>query len=482
MSLERDRTSWSWRDWLMMLAITAVGALIRFIRLSEPSGHVFDEAFYARDSCLYAGLKEAVCAGREHLEVHPPLAKWMIASGIEVFGYDALGWRIVAAAAGTLTVAAVFLLARNLLDSTSGAALASGLFAFDFLHFVLSRVAMLDVFLTFFSTMAFALLAIERKEMIGSGHGNLAARLGIGVCCGAAIASKWSGGLTLIACIWLVLAWSSAQQTGSSSFIRLARALREKGPSLLVTLIVLPFLVYAATFVGRLGVANNTAVTEWGSRFVAKQSDMLNFHRHTIETTIASSPPWSWPLIKRPVPFFVNKSDPVVEVWFGGNPLVWWPALLALVYSAIRWVRKQDPREPAGFIVGGFLLLYAPWLLLTIPPFTWARSLVFIFYLLPALPFMYLGLAYVIRGVMQPSIKNTAAGALVAASLGGFAFFYPILSAQPIPRQSWSARVGWFDDCERPPPPTLEFPDRTGSGVVTLTLDSSDPPPGWCWK
>lgn len=482
--INHETSRWTARDWMMMLTITAVGGLARFLRLDEPARQVFDEAFYVPDSCLYAGLAEATCSESQLAEVHPPLAKWLISLGIRALGYDALGWRIAAAIAGTLAIAVLYVLAKKLLDSTLSASLTAGLFAFDFLHFVQSRVAMLDVFVTLFSTMAFALLAIERKQMLHrqSRARSMLLRCGIGIACGAAVASKWSGGLTLVACIWLLLAWSSTQQTGSSSFSRLAGAIKQEGASLAATLILVPGLVYAISFVGTLDTPQDAGPATWGTAFTAKQIDMLNFHRHTVDTTIASSPPWSWPLIKRPVPYFVEKNARVVEVWFGGNPLLWWAALVALVYAASRWIRNQDPRDPAGFIVAGFALLYAPWLLLTIPPFTWARDLVFIFYLLPALPFMYLALVYGIHRLHKRLARRSAATLVTAAALGGFAFFYPILSAQAVSKEAWSARVRWFDDCKRPPPGTLEFPDVNGSGIVTLTLRSDNPPSGWCWK
>lgn len=468
----------------MMVGITGVGGVMRFVRLQEPMRHVFDEAFYARDSCLYTTIAEAACWGNAHAEVHPPLGKWIISLGIRVFGYDAFGWRFMAAVAGTVSVALMYVLAKKIMRSTTAASLSAGLVAFDFLHFVQSRVAMLDIFASLFSIVSLVLLAEERTRMLHTDQSSriTTLRVGLGIACGAALASKWSGGLTLLACIWLLLAWSSSRQRGSSSFIRLGRALRRQGASLLITLILIPIVVYTISFIGTVDPEDGTlTATSWVKGFATKQVDMLNFHRHTVDTTIASSPPWSWPLIKRPVPFFVQKDEQVVEVWFGGNPLLWWPALLSLGYLGWRWTRNQDPEDPAGFIVGGFLLLYAPWLLLTIPPFTWARALVFIFYLLPALPFMYLALARVIQ-MLASRVRGWVAVVAAAVAVGSFAFFYPILAAQPISREAWLARVRWFDDCRRPPPGTLEFPDPDGSGRVTITLRSDNPPLGWCWK
>lgn len=468
----------------MMSIITTLAGLIRFIRIGEPARRVFDEAFYARDSCLYAGLAEATCAGTQHAEVHPPLAKWLIAVGIRAFGYNATGWRVMSAIAGTVTIAILYVLAKRLLESTLAASLVSGLLAVDLLHFVLSRVAMLDVFVTLFSTLAFVFLAFERGrelQLLGKGPLVTIVRAGIGVSCGLALASKWSGGLTLLACIWLLLAWSSKRQEGASSFVRLARAAREQGGSIALTLLIIPLVVYLVIGIATLDLPPGVALSDRGQALLSEQNRMLNFHRHSIGTTIASSPPWSWLLLKRPVPYFAEKGEQIREVWFGGNPLIWWPALLALVYAGIRWIRKQDPRDPDGFILVGFLLLYLPWILLTIPPLTWSRTLVFIFYLLPALPFVYLGLARGIQCLGKRARRPLALGS-IAVAIGGYAYFYPILSALPISRDAWLARVGFFSNCERPPPPIFQIPDGDDGDMITLTLRADDPPAGWCWK
>ena len=466
-----------------MAASTGFGFALRFVGLSQPATRVFDESFYARDACLYARLSEAICVGSRHAEVHPPLGKWLISAGIQVGGYNPMGWRSASLVAGTITIALVYVLAKRLLRSTVGAWFTATLLALDVLHFVLSRVAMLDVFVTMFSVLAFTLLAIERARAIQGHPASIGLRAGMGLACGAAVATKWSGVLTLIAVIWLVLAWRCRAQKGTSSFKRLGGAIRFEWKSVGATLIVLPLLTYTLTFVGVPMRAPETGAGNWFTSLWTIHTQMLTFHRHTIETTIASSPPWSWILIKRPVPFFVTEGATMREVWFGGNPLVWWPALACIFYLAMRWSRRQDPTDPAGFILIGFGVLYLPWFALTAPPFTWGRSLVFIFYLLPALPFLHLALGRTLQDLAQPRIRRAGGALILLLAGGGFVFLHPILTGRPISRAAWAARVGWFSDCERPPPHVLVLPDpnRPGS-TVQVSVPSTDPPTGWCWE
>ena len=66
------------------------------------------------------------------------------------------GKRIAAAVAGTLTVVVLVRVTRRMTGSTVLGCLAGLLLALDGLHFVLSRTALLDVFLTAWVVAAFA--------------------------------------------------------------------------------------------------------------------------------------------------------------------------------------------------------------------------------------------------------------------------------------------------------------------------------------
>ena len=64
-----------------------VAGAVRAIGMTTPDELVFDEEYYARDACTYVETSSAVCgAAGEATTVHPPLGKWLIAGGIELFG------------------------------------------------------------------------------------------------------------------------------------------------------------------------------------------------------------------------------------------------------------------------------------------------------------------------------------------------------------------------------------------------------------
>ena len=129
-----------------LIAIVLLAGVIRFVRLDVPAELIFDENHYAPRACLYLHPEAEACTrdGQPAPEVHPPLGHWLIATGISLFGFDSFGWRLAAALAGTISVALLFMVARHLLRSLTAAAVAAGLLALDPLHFVQSRVAMLE--------------------------------------------------------------------------------------------------------------------------------------------------------------------------------------------------------------------------------------------------------------------------------------------------------------------------------------------------
>lgn len=481
------RAGWDRIDWLAVSLIAAVAAAVRLRAIRAPGGMIFDE-FYANDGCFYLYSSPSLCnVPHEITPVHPPLGKWLIAAGIRLFGYDPTGWRIASVVAGTLTVVALYVLTRKLLRSTVGAAVASGLLALDLLHFVMSRVAMLDVFVTFFSVVAFLCLAFDRDRLLrrggiqGTGRRALLGRpwrVAAGAAAGAAAASKWSGWLTLGAIIVLSVAWEVTARRRDDRAGALRATVREEGWSVVLGLVVVPLLVYTMTFAGRVDgdlVAWPWADGSWIRSFLDRQVAMAKFHLPLGGDNPYSSPAWSWLLVKRPVVLYLfQASDETVrEVVATGNPLIWWTAIAALGYLGMRWLHARSPAANEGVAVTGFAFAFVPWLVAGI-----FRHQLFLFYLLPAVPFMCLALAHAAVRVGRALPGRIAVGALVLVAVVGFAFFYPVMTATPLSPPSWRARV-LFRDCGRPIAPPAAIASTNAPGGPTIRSEPASE--GWCW-
>ena len=477
--------------------ITLAGGLLRFIGVADPQKKIFDEVYYAKEGCYYVKASLKACGLEDANEVHPPLGKWLISIGIRAFGYDSFGWRAAVLAAGTLTIALTYWLARKILASTTGAAVAAGLLAIDPLHFVQSRTAMLDVFVPLFAVAAFLFLAFDRDRVIAkaearAGPGSLLARpwrLGAGVMAGAAVATKWTGAFVPLALLAVTVTWEiSARRRDQGNRKAIARTLIEEGPSIVLFLMIVPVAVYTLSYVGR-GLEGDLIALPWAKdswfhSFWDRQMYMLDFHRGLTKTHSYQSSPWTWLLLKRPVSYFFE-TDPngdYREILATGSPFAWWASIPALVYVAYRWVRRRSLRGPEGLILAGFAFSYGPWLL----PFV-ARSAVFLFYFVATLPFMYLAVGYIAAMLGRVWEARVAIALFCATALGFFIFYYPLLTKQALARDDWDKRIWIFDNCDKPPGrEVISTVTNTVSGSPvpsesTSNTNADDPPLGWCW-
>ena len=483
---------WTRLDTVAIAVITLAAAALRLLSLNRPTGLVFDEIFYARDACWYVTGSEAVCGITDLVSrAHPPLGKWLIGSGIAAFGYEPFGWRIAVAIAGIATVAVVYLLAWRLLRRTAtgtaltiGASAAAGLLALDFLHLVQSRVAMLDSLIVLFVVGAVTAAVLDRDrsprsegaawwERATLGH---PWRFVAGACLGAATAVKWSGAYVAPAVIGLVVAWAILDRRRgdpeASWGTVLGRAVRREGLPTVLLLGVVPVLVYVASYAGRMPGAFIGLPWESGTVWRGiwdHQQAMLDFHTTLGGDHPYQSPPWSWPLLKRPVAYWFDDAGGTYrEIVALGNPVAWWPGVAALAALVATWARAGwGWLRPEPVILAAAASTYLPWLVLS-----GDRSQTFLWYLLPTVPFLCLALGSLAAWAWSRTAGRVALGLATGALLGSFLLYVPLLTALPLSPDDWRTRM-LFRDCERPGAPTLTLPDDT--------ISEGPPPGGWCW-
>ncbi len=89
-------------------------------------------------------------------------------------------------------------------------------------------------------------------------------------------------------------------------------------------------------------------------------------------------------------------------------------------------------------------------------------SVIFLYYLLPAVPFMCLAIAAVAVSWTHSFRRRVALAAFSTAAVVLFAFFYPVVTAMPLSKEGVEARQ-WFRNCRLP-------------------LTGQPPAKGWCWR
>jgi dolichyl-phosphate-mannose-protein mannosyltransferase len=428
-------------------AVTLLAGALRLYGLGRPDEMYFDEVYYASDGCLYAGHPYRQCGLEEDGErswVHPPLGKQLIGYGIDAAGNDAFGWRIGSAVAGTAIVALVGWMAFLLLGSAMWAAAAAVLAASEFLLFVQSRIAMLDVYLALFVVLGFVLLVADRvrqdrRETVRRTWRPL--RLGAGAALGAATAVKWSGVLALLGAVVLAAAWERSRRARAEVDRPFLRGLAEEGFGLYLAFIVVPLAVYLGAWLPWLA-DRGFDLFELGRHHV----DMAEYH-FELDTVEANGEPthpylsraWTWFLLLRPVAYHWQ-GDPscCTEILGIGSPFLFWGSLLSVPYLLVAWWRRRSWQ--AGAIAVPILFQFLPWLVVARP--------LFLFYMTPVAPFMALAAAYGLRdlsriGAPDRRIFVPTVAALLIVAVGLFVFFWPILTAQHISRDAWELRI-WF--------------------------------------
>jgi dolichyl-phosphate-mannose--protein O-mannosyl transferase len=381
---------------------------VMLIGITTPEKFYFDEVHY-------------VPAARQMLEpvtpqpmlnpMHPPLAKQLIALSIHTFGDMPLGWRYPAVLFGALSIVAVYL-GGLALFAAQGPAIASALLAFfNQMLFVQSRIAMLDIF-----SLAFSLFAIAAFM-----HGFRRQRPHLwfalaGLAFGLSIACKWSGLFVLavyiiiVAVIRLMQSWRTQFADGNThDWYRPDLWPTFEYYHFAVCFLLIPALAYFATFVPLYGLSLPDIVEAQRRIFADNTTTAIAGH------TYMSSWP-SWPFLVRPVWYLFDKTgdDRIAAVVFLGNPLILWPALIALAVCLRDWIvtRRADVFLVLAFYFGPYLA----WALLP-------RTLGFIYYYLPAATTASFALVYALRRGNTP---RWLLWAFVAVGFAGFVAMLPI--------------------------------------------------------
>ncbi|MDP9461757.1 MAG: phospholipid carrier-dependent glycosyltransferase, partial [Actinomycetota bacterium] len=249
------------RAWVLTAVLGLAAFTVRLWGINYPRNLLFDEAYYPPQA------RELLTWGFEYNRgysfiVHPPLGKWFIALGEQLFGYNSFGWRFPSAVAGALAVVVLIRLARRLTGSTLLGLVAGLLLALDAFSFTLSRIGLLDAFLQVLVLGAVACLVVDRDSVRGriataadvgtSGFrlGPRTWRIAAGVLFGCACAVKWSGiwflaFFAVASLFWERAAWREAGVPGPTRV-----AARRGLPGAVWALAVLPVLTYLASFTG----------------------------------------------------------------------------------------------------------------------------------------------------------------------------------------------------------------------------------------
>ena len=403
------------RQILPISIITIFSLIIRIWHLNLPKGYIFDEVYYAKDanSLIQHGVELNEQGGADFI-VHPPLGKWLIGIGIKIFGNNEFGWRIIPALVGTACVILIYLIAQRLFNSIFLSSTAAVLMALDGLALVMSRVALLDIFLIFFILLAFYFTLTNNLWLSG-------------VAIGLAGASKWSGFFVIPLIIALTINWKNFQ---------LSILLRR-----LVQFILTPLGVYFITWSGWILNSNGWGRQSGGNLFSSLwkyQIEILGFHRDLAEKHAYNANPWSWLVLGRPTSFYYESpkdcgaASCAQEILAIGTPVLWWAGVFAIAVTAGLFIVSKD--RIAAFILAGIAGTYLPWFLIQ------GRTM-FYFYAISILPFLILALIYTFNWALKYKDYRKYISVFIIVVAINFIYFLPIFLGIQIPYANWLDRM-----------------------------------------
>lgn len=413
------------------------------------SSAYFDEIYYFRTA------NEFITGQPAYENTHPPLGKSLIALGALLFGTNPFGFRFTGTLFGILMLPFLYIFARNITDNKFISSIVTICFAFDFMHYTQTRLATIDVYIVFFIILMFCFM--ERYLRLSFYDTKLTKTflpLGLsGIAFGLGIACKWSGfyagaGLAILFFASLYqrfqeYRYACAHPQERTNGIAHSHIIKSFLPNTCKTIgfcmvffVVIPLIIYILSYLPFRDYSQNGLLTRmWNNQFT-----MFNYHSKLEATHPYSSLWYEWPTMIRPV-FYFSKTvgDGLYQgISAFGNPLVWFTAIPALLYTICAALLKKD--KTASFLCISFLAQFLPWTLI--------RRCTFLYHYFPSVPFLVLMIGFTMTQMhkkIRPQIFYPLCVAYCAAVIAMFVMFYPVITGTPVSGDYVSTYLKWMD-------------------------------------
>jgi dolichyl-phosphate-mannose-protein mannosyltransferase len=411
-----------YRNFLVLILFFAF--LIRFYNLWHPQAYIFDEVYhgFTAQEMAKGNIKawewwNAPPEGFAFEWTHPPLAKLIMASSILLWGQNhhraQFAFRLPAVFFGTGVVFLTYLLAKTLFKNKKIALMAAFFSSVDGLFLTMSRIGMADIYFLFFSLLTI-LLALKGKHFYAA------------VSLGLAIATKWTG-IYLIPVVGVILLAKTILMLKATK-IPIVKLLYCYIVRWLITFIIIPLLVYLLTYLPFF-----TSGHSW-AQFTELQKQMWWYHTNLKATHQYQSAAYTWPLMLRPVWFWVDyQKNKIANIYNSGNPWLWWTGVLILPLAIFQAVENLKQKGNFSLILTlfAYFIFWTPWI--------FSPRIMFLHHYLPSLPFLFILIAWALDKIKKPLITNC----YLLITLILFLFFYPINTGLALP-QNWLKYWFWL--------------------------------------
>ncbi|QGQ95357.1 phospholipid carrier-dependent glycosyltransferase [Paenibacillus psychroresistens] len=420
------------------------------------NGTYFDEIYHARTA--YEQLHKI----EPYESTHPPLGKIIIGLGTAIFGTNPFGWRIMGTLFGVGMIPIFYAFGKMLFRRTEYAFMGAFLLAFDFMHFVQTRISTIDVYGVFFIIlMYYYMYKYYRLSFYNTSLRQTLTPLALsGLFFGLGAASKWIAiyaGAGLAVILFLVLyeryrEFAFAQKSlvtkhvvkkedNTQSYYR--HVIQAFKPSLIKTLawcmlffVGIPAVIYVLSFIPFMLVPGPGHGLH---EVITYQKHMYEYHKNLVATHPFSSVWYQWPIMQKPLWYYggqapAGKASLIVAL---GNPAIWWVGIVA-IFSTL-WIGFKKRDKTVLFLFIAMCANYVPWMLVA--------RLTFIYHFFAMLPFMIFCIVYVIRHFKESNPRsnlNPVIYSYYAVVFLLFLMFYPILSGATVSRSYIDHTLKWI--------------------------------------
>lgn len=450
------------------ILILSVGT--HFYRFDHPNEIVFDELHFANFITNHL-------AHKYYFDIHPPLAKIILAETAQLFGhnpdfsftYEKIGKeyshadfyrfvRLIVTLFGALLPLCIFFLARELFHNKWPAFIAAFLVIFDNALLVHSRYILTDIFLLDFGILGLAFLAMHLRLTKEKKQFKLAPVLLAGLFLGASLAVKWTGLVfTGVAGFMLIFELIRVQkfkyfalQCGllalmvtsiyTASFAWHLHTLTKSGPGD-------DFMSqeFQATLEGNQN-ANDQNLTRpaFLAQFIELNTVMYRANKGITAEHSYGSRWYSWPVMHRTIYYWNQEAREGKEekIYLLGNPAIWWvgfAVMLIITFHTLAYlyVGKRD-----GFLTPLALIIIGYWANLL--PYAAISRVSFLYHYFPSFLFMVIGLGYYLWYVFGSGKKLLVIVGYLAIVVIMYLYFSPLTYGVALTPAQFDARM-WFE-------------------------------------
>lgn len=333
----------------------------------------FDEFYFAKAGYQYSN---GIIDGEID---QPPLGKILISLGIKCFGMTPFGWRFPGTLAGVLMIGFLFLLSKELFNSSKCGLLTAILLSLDFMHFSQTRIATIDSFAVLSIIICFYSMIKIFKSKNFMPYVFLAGTM-LGIGCAIKIYCAYA--IPVLGILLLYKIFTVYQESIVDAVHLLIACI--------LSFFIIPIIINMLSFIPHFKILGITDPLKYMFDYY---KNMFMFHSTTISEHPFSSHWWQWLFNYKPILYYGTETDGIYSIIACfNNPLISIVGLCSLIYTAYKGFKNND--FTGKFIILAYLSYFIPWIFIN-------RS-TFIYHYFASSIFMLLAIVYMIY-----NLKNT---------------------------------------------------------------------------